>query len=387
MRILITGGAGFIGQHTARLLAGAGHELVALDSLHPQVHLDPEGAVAAFPGPVIRGDVADAGAWHGLPAVDAVIHLAAETGTGQSMYEPERYESVNVGGTDLAARFAAGRGIPLVALSSRAVYGEGRARCPEHGVTMGARCCERAVPEASTEDDEHRPVSVYGRTKSAAEGVVRAAAREGLACAVIRPQNVIGPGQALHNPYTGVLAAFCAFLREGRPLTVYGDGSQTRDVVHVADLARIIAWSLDRIATDSIATDRIATDRPAAGPEPLVVNAGTGRRVTLLDLARWAGEGSPDGPTGIAFADVHRAGDIQDACADMSRLEHLGGPLPRIAPRDAVTDFIRWSWDRPGAAAQAWDDALEELERRLNRPERDVRTDSSEPPDTEVTRR
>lgn len=348
MRILITGGAGFIGQHTARLLAAAGHELVALDSLNPQVHLDPRAAIAAFPGEVIEGDVASEATWEALPEVDAVIHLAAETGTGQSMYEQERYESVNVGGTRHAGCWALRYGVPLVALSSRAVYGEGRTCCPEHGVGFGAPCCARAPAELSQETDEHRPVSVYGRTKSEGEAALAALGPE-LVAAVIRPQNVIGPGQALHNPYTGVLAAFLAFLREGRPLTVYGDSTQTRDVIHVADLARIIAWSLDGIA---------------ATREGFVVNAGTGVRVTLLDLARWSIEGSPLDSAPIEHVDVHRAGDIDHACADMSRLAELGGPMPAVVPRDAVVDFIRWSWDRPGAASQAWDSALDELRER-----------------------
>ncbi|QIM21339.1 NAD(P)-dependent oxidoreductase [Phycicoccus sp. HDW14] len=113
MTVLLTGGAGFIGQHLARRLVGAGHEVVALDLLHPQVHADPEAAVAAFPGPVVVGDVADPAAWEGLPeGVTCVVHLAAETGTGQSMYETERYHRVNVEGTRLAAEFARARGPP-----------------------------------------------------------------------------------------------------------------------------------------------------------------------------------------------------------------------------------------------------------------------------------
>lgn len=346
MKILITGGAGFIGQHLARKLAAEGHELTALDTLSEQVHLDPKGAVAAFPGKVTVGDVADEAAWQDLPAPDAVIHLAAETGTGQSMYEQERYRRVNVDGTRHAVRHAVRWGVPMVSMSSRAVYGEGRIECAEHGVVFGGRCCDEAVTADSTEDDEHRPVSVYGQTKSEAERVVEQEASGRIATAIIRPQNVIGPGQALHNPYTGVLAAFLARLREGKALTVYGDGSQTRDFVHVGDLARMISWSLDHLVRTG---------------ESVVLNAGSGQRISLVDLAEFAIAGSPEQNGGIEFVDVHRAGDINDACADMSRLAALGGPLAEIAPRDAVADFIRWSWDKPGADSQAWDKALEEL--------------------------
>lgn len=331
MRILITGGAGFIGQHLARALVSAGHVVVALDNLHPQVHLDPAGAQAAFPGDVVVGDVAEPSDWDAVGAsIDGVVHLAAETGTGQSMYEQDRYRRVNVEGTRLAGEFAASHGVPLVSLSSRAVYGDGTPDRP------------------SFEDDPHQPVSFYGETKSLAEAAL-AATVEQVGVTIIRPQNVIGPGQALHNPYTGVLAAFLAMLREGRPLTVYGDGSQTRDFIHVQDLAALIAWCLEH---------------PADAGQPRILNSGTGVRTTLLDLAAYAVEGSPHDDVPIEHLDVHRAGDIDHACASLDRLREVGAPEAEWTSREAVVDFIRWSWDKPGAASQAWDLALDELASR-----------------------
>jgi dTDP-L-rhamnose 4-epimerase len=281
---------------------------------------------------VVVGDVSDAAAWDDVAEehVDAVVHLAAETGTGQSMYERDRYHRVNVEGTRLAGTFAERHAVPLVSLSSRAVYGEGDPQRPSY------------------EDDPHRPVSVYGETKS-----LDAAARQ-VPVTTIRPQNVIGPGQALHNPYTGVLAAFLARLREGRPLTVYGDGTQTRDFVHVEDVAVLVAWCLEH---------------PGTPGRQRVLNCGTGTRTTLLDLARFAIEGSPHQDAGIQHLDVQRAGDIDHACASLDRLTELGAPLPSWTAREAVVDFVRWSWDKPGAQAQAWDSALAELEERgLARP-------------------
>ena len=348
MKVLITGGAGFIGQHLARRLVADGHEVIALDNLLSQVHLDPDASVAAFPGVVITGDVADQSAWADLPAFDAVVHLAAETGTGQSMYEADRYTQVNVGGTILAGQCAAAHGAQLVALSSRAVYGEGRHACPVHGTTFGRACCGHAQPEASHESDEHTPVSVYGETKSAGERALDPIAAQ-VPVTTIRPQNVIGPGQALHNPYTGVLAAFLAMLKEGKPLTVYGTGAQTRDFIHVHDLAAIVAWAL----ADS---GEIGTHR--------VFNAGCGVRTSLVDLARYAAMGAPVKTYGVTHLDVHRAGDIEDACADMSALLTAGGPMPTWSTSDAVADFIRSSWEKPGAPAAAWDRALVELEER-----------------------
>lgn len=349
-RVLITGGAGFIGQHLARRLTASGHEALALDSLLGQVHLDPGASVAAFPGKVGVGDVSDPTAWRlveGRP-VDIMVHLAAETGTAQSMYETERYHRVNVDGTQLAAEHAVRHGAALVTMSSRAVYGEGRYGCPEHGTSYGAACCDLAIPEPSTEDDPHAPVSVYGDTKSRAETAAIEAASS-IPLSIVRPQNVIGPGQALHNPYTGVLAAFLAMLREGRPLTVYGDGSQTRDFVHVADLVALLVH---------------VVDHPPQPGLPLVINSGTGVRTTLLDLAAYTLTGAGVHSPGVTHLDVHRAGDIAHACADLTRARAVGAPEPQRTTSLAVADFVRWAWDRPGAASATWDSALVELRDR-----------------------
>jgi dTDP-L-rhamnose 4-epimerase len=352
MRIVITGGAGFIGQHLARALVG--HELVAFDNLHPQVHVDGAQSRALFPGRVVIGDVSQDDDWQRLSdevgQVDRLVHLAAETGTGQSMYERERYHRVNVVGTRLAGLRAARWGAPLVAVSSRAVYGNGRHECAEHGTSFGDACCAAAHPEASTEGDPHRPVSVYGETKSEGEGVLDGL---GIPVTVIRPQNVIGAGQALHNPYTGVLAAFLARLRENRPLTLYGDGSQTRDFVHASDLAQLVAWTIHE----------------SGGPQQVrILNSGSGVRTTLLELAQYAAEGSPRGAATIEHLDVQRAGDIDHACADLARLRQVGAPQPSWSTRDAVIDFIRSSWELPGASSDTWDVALGELaERGLTR--------------------
>ena len=350
MRALITGGAGFIGRHLARGLQQDGHELVALDLLNPQVHSDPDAACAAFPGDVVVGDVCDPDAWTRCGPADVLIHLAAETGTGQSMYQRDRYHQVNVEGTRTAAREAARRGIPLVALSSRAVYGEG-ARTEADGTrTYDGVVRPGSRPAASREDDPHVPVSVYGETKSEGETVIDAELAGRGSATVLRPQNVIGAGQALHNPYTGVLAAFLACLKEGRAISVYGDGSQTRDFVHVTDLTAIISW---------------AVANPVPPAEGLrILNSGSGIRTTLRELADHAVAASPGVPVDVVHLDVHRAGDIRDACADLTRARALGAPDPQWGAADAVADFVRSSWQQPGARADAWDTALDELRDR-----------------------
>lgn len=347
MRVLVTGGCGFIGQHLARRLEG--HDLQALDLLLPQVHLDPDASRAAFPGEVTLGDVSEPDVWRRLRRPDVVVHLAAETGTAQSMYEADRYRRVNVDGTRLAGEAARAWGVPIVALSSRAVYGEGRYRCPDGTVSFGAPACPDAAPEASRETDAHRPVSVYGENKSTGEALLADLAGE-IGVGILRPQNVVGPGQALHNPYTGVLAAFLARLREGLPVQVYGDGLATRDFVHVSDVAATIEWLALRLVTDG----------PAASA---TLNVGTGVRTTLDRLAAHAVAGAPHGGT-IEHVAVQRAGDIRHACADLTHARALGAPPAAVSTADAVSGFIAWSWDKPGASAQAWDAALDELAER-----------------------
>ncbi|MFW0179571.1 NAD-dependent epimerase/dehydratase family protein [Rothia sp. P7208] len=333
MKILLTGGVGFIGLKTAKKLVEQGHEVVALDSLLEQVHQDIESEKAQFPGKIIVGDVALPETWENLEGADAIIHLAAETGTAQSMYETERYRSVNVDGTRYAAEYAVKWNAPLVSLSSRAVYGEGSA--------------ERATKES----DPHKPLSVYGETKSEGEDIVREVVAGKVPATIVRPQNVIGPGQALHNPYTGVLAAFLARLREGKNLSVYGDGTQTRDFIHVEDVADILIWAL--------------TNLPELDESPRIINAGSGERITLDQLAQYSIDAVPGGSEAIIeHVDIKRAGDIDHALADMSYAYSLGAPQARWSAREAIADFIQKSWKAPGADSSAWETALEELTER-----------------------
>lgn len=333
MKVLLTGGIGFIGLKTAAKLVDQGHEVFALDSLLEQVHQDIEAEKAAFPGEIFVGDVSDRQAWEQLPEADAIIHLAAETGTAQSMYETDRYRRVNVEGTRIAAEYAVKWKASLVSLSSRAVYGEGFA------------------DRGTTEEDAHKPLSVYGETKSEAEDIVRELCQGVVGATIVRPQNVIGPGQALHNPYTGVLAAFLARLREGKNLSVYGDGTATRDFIHVEDVANFLIWCMN--------------NQPEPADSPRILNCGSGERITLDQLAQFSIDAVPGGSDAvIEHVDIKRAGDIDHALADMTRAKELGAPLATWSARESIADFIQKSWEVPGAKSEAWDTALEELTER-----------------------
>ncbi len=344
--VLLTGGVGFIGRHTADVLRRKGFEVRALDLLSPQVHRDADHAVRQFGGEVLTGDVRDVRAVaSAMAGAAAVVHLAAETGVGQSMYEVDRYVSVNVGGTRNVLDEAGRRGLPVVVASSRAVYGAGAHSCEEHGRTCGPPCCAAAGPSASVESDPAAPVSVYGETKSDAERLVRDAISDGTSVVAIRPQNVIGAGQALHNPYTGVLAAFAARLRQGLPPLVYGTGEQTRDFIAVQDVAHTISWLLDN---------------PAVWPAAPVLNVGSGERATLLDLAR-----SAITATGVdvdvEHVDVTRPGDIEHACADLTLADSVGLPRASWSLADSVAEFIRFAESEEPVDPGIWNRALGEL--------------------------
>ena len=349
MRVLVTGGCGFIGQYVARRLVAAGHTVVALDTARSRrCTSTPRRAGGPSPGDVLLGDVADAESWTSRPPgdrVDAVVHLAAETGTGQSMYEVDRYHRVNVEGTRLAAGSRSG----TASRWSRSAHAPSTARAatvPRPPATS-APCCASHLRE----DDPHRPVSVYGETKSLGE--VRASAGDRVPLTVIRPQNVVGPGQALHNPYTGVLAAFVARLREGRA----AGGLRRRQPD-----PRLHARRRPRRAGRAGRW----TTRPTDGPR--VLNAGTGTRTTLLELAAYAVEGSPHADVARRAPRGHPGRRHRARLRRPDPAHEVGAPRPAWSSRDAVVAFVRWAWDRPGPRSQAWDDALGELERAAASP-------------------
>ena len=357
LRVCLTGGAGFIGRTTAAALVQRGHEVVALDTLAPQVHADAEVSKAQFPGPVIVGDVRDPDAAEkAMVGCQAVVHLAAETGVAQSMYQSDRYLSVNVGGTEVVAKLAGASGCGLVLLSSRAVYGQGAYRCLDHGRITSGRCCSRASPDASREDDPMIPVSVYGESKARAESVAAAQCADRSPLIIVRPQNVVGAGQAPHNPYTGVLAAFAVRLAAGLPPQVYGSGNQTRDFVDVSDVANTLAWMVERVGTNA------ASSTPQSD-HSLVVNLGSGRRTSLKELAEVTIAAANRVNLEPIHVDVMRPGDIDHACADLTKLARTGGPMPAVALSDSVGAFLKYAASQSPVDPHLWDAALEELHR------------------------
>ena len=342
---LLTGGAGFIGRHLCLELLSQGHQVRVIDSLVEQVHGGQPPALPSgvefYEGGLRESQLLDIA----LDGVDGVFHLAAEVGVGQSMYEIVRY----VGGNDLATAHLLERLIErpvkrLVVASSMSVYGEGWYR-DATGARVAAR---RTIGEsdgtrhgvwdpigadgaqlAPVPTDETKPVdlaSIYALGKYMQErSCLMIGKAYGIEAVALRLFNVFGPGQALSNPYTGVLANFGARLLHGEPPLVFEDGNQRRDFIHVRDVARAF---------------RLAMERPGIGGE--VINVGSSRAYAIADVATMLAKAMdvPDiAPEVIGKA---RVGDVRHCFADITKAERLLGFAPQELLEDSLAELAAW---------------------------------------------
>ncbi|MBV9598382.1 MAG: GDP-mannose 4,6-dehydratase [Chloroflexi bacterium] len=353
-RILITGGAGFVGSHLADALAGAGHEVVLFDDLEPQVHGEsrPRPSYLDANHRLERGDIRDAEALGPVVReVDSVVHLAAMVGVGQSMYQVRRYTDVNTLGmaTLLEALIAnRDRVRKLVVASSMSIYGEGAYACSACGPVFPClrptgqlnqaqwevrcpTCGLELQPVPTTEDKPLHPTSIYAITKRDHEEMALAFGQAyDVPAVALRFFNIYGSRQALTNPYTGVAAIFCGRMLSGQTPVIYEDGHQLRDFVHVSDVVQACCLALTR-----------------SGADYQVVNVGTGRAVSVRQvgelLARelgWTG--------GFEVRQKFRAGDIRHCYADISRIEALLGYTPRHQFEDGVPELVAWVAEQHG---------------------------------------
>jgi dTDP-L-rhamnose 4-epimerase len=359
-RILITGGAGFIGSHVADALLQSGYRVRVLDSLDAQVH----GAAVTFPGYLapdverIYGDVRDAGAvQRALEGVDAVYHLAAAVGVGQSMYEIERYTDINNRGTAVLLEALLKQPVrKLVVASSMSIYGEGLYRDGEgvaHAPMPRAPDQLRAgrwevvneegeplIAVPTPETKEPMPESVYALSKYDQEKLCLIFGRAyDVPVVALRFFNVYGERQALSNPYTGVLAIFASRYLNDRPPMIFEDGEQRRDFVHVRDLARGCLLALE---TDA------ARDK--------VFNIGSGEAYTVREVAERLGRVLGKQHVEPEINGRYRAGDIRNCFADITRAREVLGFAPTISLEDGLAELSGWlehqvGEDRSEAAA------------------------------------
>ena len=348
MRVLVTGGAGFIGSFAVEGLVAAGHSVRVLDSLDPQVH-GPEPR-PELPADVEfhRGDVRDRAACAAaLDGIDAVVHCAAAVGVAQSLYRIDHYVDVNVRGTatlleTLVERRASLK--KLVVPTSMTGYGEGVYRRPSDGrlVRVDIRTEEHiarhgwepvcpetgeALEAAPTPEDAALLArNVYALTKRYQEELcLSLGAYYGFPVACLRLFNVYGPRQSLRNPYTGVLAIFLARLAAGERPVVYEDGGQTRDFVSVHDVVGAMLAALESEAADG------------------VVNIGSGVARRIVDVARDLGRAAGKGAVSPDITGQFRRGDVRHCTADLGRATALLGFAPRVEWSDGLAELVAWA--------------------------------------------
>ena len=348
--VLVSGGAGFIGTAIAPALADAFEHVVAVDNLHPQIH--PSAARPADLDSRVElrvGDVTDPATWDAVLSdvrPDVVVHLAAETGTGQSLAEASRHAMVNVVGTtqmlDALLRHDA---LParVVLTSSRAVYGEGAWRRPD-GTLYYPGQRTSAILEAgqwdfpgepvamSADVVSPAPVSVYGATKLAQEHVLASWAQSvGVEPVTLRLQNVYGPGQSLINPYTGIMSLFCRLAKAGRSIPLYEDGEVRRDFVLIDDVARAVVAA-------------VLADAPGTAP----IDIGSGEQQTIARAAELiaAHYGAPAPHVTGQF----RQGDVRHAWADVAHARDAIGWTPEFDLEAGVARLAAWIDTQPGVS-------------------------------------
>ncbi len=366
MRILITGGAGFIGSHLADHLLEHGYAVRVLDSLVPQVH--PDRTRPDYLNPrveLVHGDVRDPAAVRlALTGADAVVHFAARVGVGQSMYEIAEYTGANNVGTAVLLEALIDRRVRrLVVASSMSLYGEGLYRDASGALVADA---ERSpgqlrrgdweprgadgrplVPVPTPESKPPRLASVYALSKFDQEQLALIVGRTyDIPTVALRFFNVYGTRQALSNPYTGVLAIFAARLLNRRPPLIFEDGAQQRDFVSVHDVVRAC---------------RLALERPAGDVAGHAFNIGSGVAHSVADVAELLA-----GALGVSLAPErtgrYRAGDIRHCFADVSAARTGLGYEPRVSLDEGLVELADW------LATQAPEDLVPaaslELERR-----------------------
>lgn len=353
--VLISGGAGFIGSALSHRLVEAGYDVAVMDVLHPQVHggarpIELPRAVRLF-----TGDVTHAPDWDAVLRLfrpSQVVHLAAETGTAQSLSEATRHGSVNVvGTTQLLDALSRSGSVPeqLVLASSRAVYGEGAWQSGEQVFYPKPRshaqllagvwdpqgpAGEQAVPLPSRADrTEPRPTNVYAATKLAQEHLLAAwTAAHDTNLSVLRLQNVYGPGQSLTNSYTGIVALFARLARQGLALEVYEDGRIVRDFVYIDAVVDALFAAVQRPAT-----------------QPRCLDIGSGSATTIHELANKIAAmcGAPE-PTVVP---KFRDGDVRAASCDIGPAQTELGWHPKATLDDGLGALLEWIGEQPKAPA------------------------------------
>ena len=373
-KILVTGGAGFIGSNLSLKLLSKGYEVTILDNLSKQIH----GANPDKTSPLynsiknkvhfIEGSVTNREDWlKAIDSVDCIVHLAAETGTGQSMYEIEKYVGVNIGGTALMLDILTNTNHTVkkvVVAESRAIYGEGRYYSKELNQFVYPTERSEAAMRAgdfevkykgcdsplklvgTTEASMIHPTSVYGITKQVQGQLVHLVCPSiGIASVSYRYQNVYGPGQSLSNPYTGILSIFSTRIRNGNGINIFEDGKETRDFVYIDDVVDATILGIEK--------------EEANGH---VFNVGTGVATDVLTVARTLIEKYEiDVP--VTISGNFRLGDIRHNYADITAARTILGFEPKWSFSDGIGEFVKWV-NEQGVQEDKYEASIEEMKKK-----------------------
>lgn len=345
-KILITGGAGFVGSHLADALLSAGHDVRVFDNLTPQVHGDIAPDYLSPDVELVRGDMRDQDAVRRvLDSVEVVFHMAAAVGVGQSMYEISHYMGVNTQGTAVLLQELLSRRSKvhkLVVASSMSIYGEGKYVCAQCGEMapqlrsneqLKAKSWEMMCPVCGNElspvpTDESKPLqcsSIYALSKKDQEEMTLLFGRTyGLPVVALRFFNIYGSRQALSNPYTGVAAIFASRLLNGKAPLVFEDGRQMRDFVSVKDVVQANILAMEH-----------------SGGDGMALNVGSGEPVSIRNVAATLA-GALQSETAPELTEKYRAGDIRHCFADISAARANLGYTPKVRFADGIKDLVGW---------------------------------------------
>lgn len=371
--VLITGGAGFIGSNVALKLIEKGYLVTVLDCLSAQIHGEnPQETSSLYQSIIgkvnfIKGSVTERTDWErALRGVDAIIHLAAETGTGQSMYEIQRYTDINIGGTALMLDILTNTKHSVkkvVVAASRAVYGEGRYFSEEKGyvyplsrtdndMSKGdfeckANGCKKNLQlVGTTEDSKIHPTSVYGITKQVQEQLVMCVCPTvGIAPVAFRYQNVYGPGQSLSNPYTGILSIFSTRIKNRNSINIFEDGRESRDFIYINDVVDATILGLEKDCANGYS-----------------FNVGTGVATDVLTVANTLIE-KYGIKVPVTVSGNYRLGDIRHNFADITLAHQLLGFEPKWNFSDGIGQFAKWV-DAQQVEQDRYEESIEEMKRK-----------------------
>jgi dTDP-L-rhamnose 4-epimerase len=349
--ILITGGAGFIGSNLALKLISKGYNITVLDNLSEQIHgSNPENDSPLYLSikdkvNFIKGTVTAKEDWRkAISNQDVIVHYAAETGTGQSMYEIQKYVDVNINGTAIALDLLANEPHQvkkMVIASSRSIYGEGKYKSAELGVVYPKHRTPNYMDNgdfevkvegsgpldllATDEESKIHPSSVYGITKQNQEQMIMTVCPTlGIAPVAFRYQNVYGPGQSLKNPYTGILSIFSTQIKNGNGINIFEDGKESRDFIYVDDV---------------VDATILGIEKDEANNE--VFNVGTGVPIDVITVANGLiknyGISVP-----VTVSGNYRLGDIRHNYADLTKIKTKLGFIPQFSFEQGLKQFTNW---------------------------------------------